>query len=48
VARKCTKATNIKGIDFPTDLTIAVDVMSVHFDPEIWGPVDPNEFYPAR
>ena len=22
--------------------------MSLHYDPEIWGPVDPNIFYPLR
>lgn len=22
--------------------------MSLHFDPELWGPVDPYEFYPSR
>ena len=38
----------MKGIDIPADTPIAVDVLSIHFDPEIWGPVDPNEFYPTR
>ena len=22
--------------------------MSIHFDAELWGPQDPNEFYPPR
>nr|QUF59378.1 cytochrome p450 CYP3045C1 [Brachionus angularis] len=48
VARRCTKATNIKGIDIPEDLAIAVDVLSLHYDADIWGPVDPNQFYPER
>nr|QUF59379.1 cytochrome p450 CYP3045C2 [Brachionus angularis] len=48
VARRCTKATNIKSIDIPEDLAIAVDVLSLHYDAEIWGPVDPNQFYPER
>lgn len=39
---------NIKGIDIPKDLAISVDVLSIHFDQDIWGPVDPNTFYPVR
>ena len=48
VARRCTNPTNIKGIDIPLDLEIVVDVMSLHFDQELWGPTDPNIFYPPR
>ncbi|CAF0750430.1 unnamed protein product [Brachionus calyciflorus] len=48
VARRCTKKTSVKGIDIPEDLTIAVDVLSIHFDGEIWGPIDPKLFYPQR
>ena len=48
VARRCTKQTTVKGIHIPVDTPIAVDVLSLHFDPELWGPVDPNEFYPQR
>nr|QVK45584.1 cytochrome P450 [Brachionus paranguensis] len=48
VARRCTKKTTIKGIDIPVDTPIAVDVMSIHFDADLWGPQDPNEFYPPR
>jgi hypothetical protein len=36
------------GIDIPVDLEIAIDVLSLHYDPEIWGPEDPNVFYPQR
>ncbi|CAF0926627.1 unnamed protein product [Brachionus calyciflorus] len=48
VARRCTKSTKVKNIDVPEGLVIAVDVMSLHFDKDLWGPVDPNEFYPPR
>ncbi|RNA34346.1 cytochrome P450 3A29-like, partial [Brachionus plicatilis] len=48
IARRCTKKTTIKGIDIPVDTPIAVDVMSIHFDADLWGPQDPNEFYPPR
>ncbi|CAF0718008.1 unnamed protein product [Brachionus calyciflorus] len=48
VARRCTKKTTVKGIDFTEDMTIAVDALSIHFDDELWGPVDPKVFYPQR
>nr|UOU03266.1 cytochrome P450 3045C6-2 [Brachionus rubens] len=48
IARRCTQATTIKGIDIPVDLPIAVDVMTIHFDHELWGPVDTSLFYPPR
>lgn len=48
VARRCTERTIIKGIDIPVDTPIAVDVLTLHFDVDLWGPVDPNLFYPAR
>nr|APA31882.1 cytochrome p450 06345 [Brachionus plicatilis] len=46
--RRCTKATNVNGIDIPYDTPIAFDVLSVHGDPDLWGPVDPGVFYPER
>ncbi len=48
VARRCTQPTTIKGLDIPLDMTIAVDVLSIHFDDGLWGPVDPKTFYPQR
>lgn len=44
----CTKETIINGLRIPKGLEIVVDVLSLHFDPELWGPVDPNKFYPLR
>lgn len=29
-------------------MLIAIDVLSLHYDPKYWGPVDPNTFYPMR
>ncbi|RNA25033.1 cytochrome p450 -like protein, partial [Brachionus plicatilis] len=48
VNRRCTKTTWVKGIMIPKDLVISIDVMSLHFDAELWGPVNPNLFYPKR
>lgn len=48
VVRRCTTPTNIMGIDIPVDLEIALDVLSIHYNQDLWGPVDPNCFYPLR
>ena len=48
LVRRCTISTTVKGIDIPVDTSIAVDVLTIHNDPELWGPVDPNLFYPRR
>jgi cytochrome P450 len=48
ITRRATKDTTVKGIPIPEGISVVVDVMSLHFDPEIWGPVDPHEFYPLR
>ena len=48
VTRRCTKETQIKDLNIPRDLVIAVDVLSLHYDPQYWGPVSPEIFYPLR
>nr|ATW72306.1 cytochrome p450 CYP3045C15 [Brachionus calyciflorus] len=48
IVRRCTNPTQVKGISFGIDDSIAVDVLSIHYDEELWGPVDPNLFYPLR
>ena len=48
IVRRCTSPTTINGIDIPVDLEIAIDVLSLHYDQELWGPTDPNIFYPTR
>ena len=32
----------------PLDFVVAVDVLSIHYDPQLWGPHNPNEFHPER
>ena len=46
--RRCVYPTTINGMSIPKDFSIVIDVLSIHFDPELWGPVDPNVFYPLR
>ena len=38
--------TKIKDIDFPVGLSVTVDVLSLHYDPEHWQ--DPQNFNPER
>ena len=37
----------MNGIQMPENLAIAVDVLSLHYDPQYWGD-DVNEFNPLR
>ena len=48
INRRCVNETKINGIDIPKDLIVAVDVLSVHNNSEIWGPLDTSEFHPIR
>jgi cytochrome P450 len=49
VNRQSTEEFNIEGIGkIPAGTRIAVDMYSLHFDPDLWGPVDPHTFYPER
>ncbi|CAF3078543.1 unnamed protein product [Rotaria sp. Silwood2] len=32
----------------PAGTIISVDMYSIHFDSDLWGPADPNVFYPER
>ena len=48
LTRRCTSPTTIKNIKIPLNMAIAVDVLSIHYDPELWGPTDPKLFYPSR
>ncbi len=41
-------STVVNGIDIPKGLTIQVDAVGLHRDPELWGPVDVDLFYPER
>ena len=38
----------VNGIEIPEGLCIQLDAYSVHRDPELWGPIDPESFYPDR
>ena len=48
VMRRCTNETQINGLVLPVGLIVMVDVLSIHYDENLWGSVDPGTFYPKR
>lgn len=38
----------MNGIKIPVGTLVSIDVLSVHNDIDIWGPIDPAEFNPLR
>nr|QEV83812.1 cytochrome P450 [Brachionus rotundiformis] len=48
VNRRCMFPTEVGGLRIPAGVSVTVDVLSIHYDDEIWGPVDPEMFYPLR
>jgi cytochrome P450 len=49
INRQSTEEFYIKNIGkIPVGTRVAVDMYSLHFDPDLWGPVDPHTFYPER
>lgn len=52
VSRKCAVEKGLRIDDgnyyIPKGMNVVVDVLSIHYDPVLWGPVDPEIFYPER
>ena len=46
--RRCVKECNIKGMRIKEGEFVRVNVLDIHYDADVWGPVDPNTFYPPR
>lgn len=46
--RRCVNETTIKGIKMTPGLNVRCDHLTIHFDPEYWGPSDPYDFNPSR
>ncbi|CAF2821264.1 unnamed protein product [Rotaria sp. Silwood2] len=46
--RKCNETTNISGYIIEKDTIIQPDIFSIHYNPDLWGPEDPNLFIPER
>jgi len=48
MSRECNTTTNVCGHTIEKGCVIQPDVLSVHYNADLWGPVDPNVFYPER
>ncbi|XP_074644704.1 cytochrome P450 3A4-like [Tubulanus polymorphus] len=47
-SRRCLKDVMINGILVKEGVSILPDVLTIHNDPEVWGPTDPSLFDPER
>jgi len=48
ITRRCIAPTVINEIEFSKNMVITIDGLSISYDPELWGPVDPYVFHPER
>ena len=49
VNRQCMEEFHINGIGtIPAGTRIAIDMYTLHYDADLWGPVDPHTFHPER
>ncbi|CAF3587341.1 unnamed protein product [Rotaria sp. Silwood1] len=48
MTRECNTTTVVCGHTIDEGSVIQPDVLSIHYDPDLWGPEDPNIFLPER
>ncbi|CAF0932919.1 unnamed protein product [Didymodactylos carnosus] len=48
INRRCMHNTDVCGIKVTEGAVVQPDLYTIHYDPELWGPEDPNIFYPER
>ena len=49
ISRQSTEDVRIKDFGIiPAGTVVTVDMYNLHYNPELWGPLDPNEFHPER
>ncbi|CAF0791603.1 unnamed protein product [Rotaria sordida] len=48
MARECNTTTTVCGHIIEKGSVIQPDVFTIHYNPDLWGPEDPNIFYPER
>ncbi|CAF1539394.1 unnamed protein product [Rotaria sp. Silwood1] len=48
MTRECNTTTTVCDHIIEKDSIIQPDVFTIHYNPDLWGPEDPNMFYPER
>ncbi len=49
ISRRNTEDFHLKNFGtIPAGTSVTVDIYRLHFDPDLWGPVDPHVFHPER
>ena len=48
VNRLCMEDTVVYGQIIPAGVVVQPDIWTIHYDKDLWGPVDPHEFEPER
>ncbi|CAF2961446.1 unnamed protein product [Rotaria sp. Silwood2] len=48
ITRQCNETTTVCGHQIDKGTVIQPDIFSIHYNSEIWGPDDPNQFLPER
>ena len=49
INRECTEEVFVSGLGLICPgMKLTLDMYSLHYDDDLWGPVDPHRFYPER
>jgi cytochrome P450 len=49
ITRRNTEDFHLKNFGtIPSGTSVTIDIYGLHFDPDLWGPVDPHVFHPER
>ncbi|CAF1691487.1 unnamed protein product, partial [Rotaria sp. Silwood1] len=48
ISRECNETTIVCGHTIDKGSVIQPDVLTIHYDPDLWGPEDPKIFLPER
>jgi cytochrome P450 len=48
VTRRSLETVHVGDYEIPEGVSIQVNALAIHADPDLWGPTDPKEFDPER
>ena len=46
--RECVEACVVSGFNIPKGVVVKIDILDLHMDPDLFGPIDPELFEPER